>query len=106
MEVQGGWSKMGETFKNIRFERDDKVATVTIDRPERKNAIDIDTMMELRVIVDQIKQDSEILALILTGGGDAAVNPMEVIRHPKLLNGRGGLPTRFPCENDNLDVRI
>jgi len=63
---------MGETFKNIRFERDDKVATVTIDRPERKNAIDIDTMLELRVLVDQIKQNSEILTLILTGSGDEA----------------------------------
>jgi enoyl-CoA hydratase/carnithine racemase len=63
---------MGETFKNIRFERDDKVATVTIDRPERKNAIDIDTTLELGVLVDQIKGDSEILTLILTGSGDEA----------------------------------
>ncbi len=63
---------MAETFKNIRFEKDDKVATVTIDRPERKNAIDIDTTLELRALVDRIKQDSEILTLILTGSGDDA----------------------------------
>ena len=63
---------MGKTFKNIRFETDDKVATVTIDRPERRNAIDIDTTLELEVLLDQIKGNREILTLILTGSGDEA----------------------------------
>lgn len=63
---------MAETFKNITFERDDKIAVITINRPERKNAIDIDTMSELITLVDNIKQDSSILVLILTGSGDEA----------------------------------
>jgi enoyl-CoA hydratase len=63
---------MGKTFKNMRFEKDDKVATITIDRPGRKNAIDIDTVLELRDLVDRIKQDREILSLIVTGSGDEA----------------------------------
>jgi len=86
MEVQGGWSKMGETFKNIRFERDDKINIITIDRPERKNAINIDTMMELKVIVEQIKQDSKILALILTEGGDEAFISVEDLKYFKTLD--------------------
>jgi enoyl-CoA hydratase len=63
---------MGKTFKNMGFEKDDKVATITIDRPGRKNAIDMDTVLELRDLVDRIKQDREILSLILTGSGDEA----------------------------------
>jgi enoyl-CoA hydratase len=63
---------MGRTYNNIKFERDGKVGTVTIDRPERRNAIDVDTMWELRHLVDQIKHDDDILTLILTGSGDEA----------------------------------
>jgi enoyl-CoA hydratase len=59
-------------FKNIRFEREDKVATITINRPERKNAIDVNTMSELQEVVQQIEREKEILALILTGSGDEA----------------------------------
>ncbi len=63
---------MTENSKNIRFETDERIATITIDRPERKNAIDIDTTLELRALVDQIKQDSKISTLILTGSGEEA----------------------------------
>lgn len=78
---------MAETFKNIRFERDDKVATVTIDRPERKNAIDIDTMLELRGLVDRVKGDSEILTLILTGSGDEAFISGGDLKYFQTLDG-------------------
>jgi enoyl-CoA hydratase len=63
---------MVETYRNIRFERDNKVATITINRPERKNAIDVETMLELQEAVQQIEREKEILALILTGAGDEA----------------------------------
>jgi enoyl-CoA hydratase len=63
---------MVETFKNIRFEREDKIAILTIDRPERKNAIDVETMLEIREFIQQIEKEKEILSLILTGGGDEA----------------------------------
>ena len=63
---------MEKKSKHIIFEREDKVATITINRPERKNAIDIGMMLELRDLIEQIKQNSDILALILTGRGDEA----------------------------------
>lgn len=63
---------MAEAFKNIRFEREDKIATIMINRPERKNAIDVDTMLELQEAVQQIEREREILTLILTGSGDEA----------------------------------
>jgi len=61
---------MREKFKNIRYEIKSRIATVTIDRPERKNAIDIETMLELSEVVQEIEKNSEILVMILTGGGD------------------------------------
>ena len=61
---------MAQTFKNIKFDIDSKVCTVTIDRPERKNAMDVDTFLELSSVIDQVEHNGEILALILTGKGD------------------------------------
>lgn len=61
---------MTEEFKNIRFETEDKVATIMINRPEKKNAIDVNTMFELQGAIQQIEREKEILALILTGSGD------------------------------------
>lgn len=63
---------MTEIFKNIKFEREDKVATISINRPERKNAIDVNTMFELQEAVQQVEREKEILSLILTGSGDEA----------------------------------
>lgn len=63
---------MAEVYKNIRFEREDKVAILTINRPERKNAIDVETMVELREAVQEIEKGREVLALILTGSGEEA----------------------------------
>jgi len=61
---------MTKTFKNMKFEIEGRICTVTIDRPERKNAIDDGTILELSDLVDQVQHNEEILALILTGNGE------------------------------------
>ena len=38
---------MGEDFRNIRFELNDGVATVTLNRPERLNSFNRDFQREL-----------------------------------------------------------
>lgn len=63
---------MVEKFKNIKFEIEDKIATLIINRPERKNAIDVETMFELADAIEQVEREKDILALILTGGGEEA----------------------------------
>lgn len=63
---------MAETFKHIKFEKDDKIAILSINRPERKNAIDVGTMLELKEVVHQIEKEKEVLALVLTGSGEEA----------------------------------
>lgn len=59
-------------FKNITYEQDGRVGILTINRPEVRNAIDIDTMEELEVLLDQLERDRELTALIVTGAGDEA----------------------------------
>ena len=77
---------MTQSFKNIKVEIDNKVCTVTINRPERKNAMDVDTFMELSDLVDQIEHNDEILALILTGNGDESFSSGGDLKYLKTLD--------------------
>jgi enoyl-CoA hydratase len=63
---------MDQKLRNIKFEKEDKVGIITIARLEKKNAIDVDTMLELKLLVDHIKENDGILVLILTGSGEDA----------------------------------
>jgi len=45
------------------------VATVTIDRPEKKNALDKPMRVELPRVFERIQDDVSIRAVVLTGGG-------------------------------------
>lgn len=55
----------------VRVERDGPVARVTIDRPARRNAVDLPTLAALRAAVDAAAGDAAVRVLVLTGSGDA-----------------------------------
>lgn len=56
----------------VRFEVQDHVARVTIDRPERLNAVDSATEARLQEIWAELEGPSEVRCVILTGAGDRA----------------------------------
>jgi enoyl-CoA hydratase/carnithine racemase len=56
----------------IRFETKDHVARVTIDRPDRLNAIDEAAEKELIRIWEEIERDDQVRCIVLTGTGDRA----------------------------------
>ena len=59
-----------DEFKNIMYDPDAEtgIATVTINRPEIKNALAIPVLVELYWAVDAIENDATVKAMILTGG--------------------------------------
>jgi E-phenylitaconyl-CoA hydratase len=59
-------------FKNITCETKGRLAYVTINRPERRNAIDPETSRELRDAFEAFKGDDAVWVAILTGTGDQA----------------------------------
>ena len=59
-------------FRNIKFEKKNQIAYVTIDRPKVLNALNMATMQELKQAFAAIKDDSEVRVAILTGGGEKA----------------------------------
>jgi enoyl-CoA hydratase len=53
-------------------ERDDAVAVVTIDRPAALNALDRETLTELRDRLRGVATDTDVHAIVLTGAGERA----------------------------------
>ncbi|HYE27484.1 MAG TPA: crotonase/enoyl-CoA hydratase family protein [Allosphingosinicella sp.] len=54
---------------SVRVERDGAVATVTIERPERRNAVDPETALKLRSAFLAFERDDEAAVAVLTGAG-------------------------------------
>src|SRR5215470_580794 len=57
-------------FENIRLEKKNQIAYITIDRPKVLNALNMATMGELRTLFSDLKQDREVRVVILTGAGE------------------------------------
>lgn len=59
-------------FETIRFEQDEGVATITLDRPQAMNAFTAGMADELSAAWARVKTDPEIVCAILTGSGEKA----------------------------------
>ncbi|MCI0659249.1 MAG: enoyl-CoA hydratase-related protein [Acidobacteria bacterium] len=57
-------------FINIGFSVLDRIATITIDRPDVRNALDETTASEIERALDDSEQNRDVLVLVFTGGGD------------------------------------
>lgn len=57
---------------SIDFKLQDHVATITIDRPDVLNAIDLATEAELQRIWTELEREDEVRLVVLTGAGDRA----------------------------------
>jgi 2-(1,2-epoxy-1,2-dihydrophenyl)acetyl-CoA isomerase len=56
-------------YKHILFERDGAVATITMNRPERLNALNVEMGSEILDAADQSERDEAIRVVVLTGAG-------------------------------------
>lgn len=61
----------GRAMRHIRIARDEGVGTITIDRPERFNSLDVATAQELRKAGLELARDETVRCVILTGSGSA-----------------------------------
>ena len=111
----------------IEYVRNQNVATITLNRPERRNALTVAMMRELGRMLAEAERDSAVRALVLTGAGkvfcsgldltamgsgegelegvlvDEVLLPLEGLSKPTLaaLNGdalAGGLELALHCD--------
>ncbi len=63
---------MGTSADQVRYVRAGAAALVTIDRPERRNAVDGATAAALEAALDRFEADADARVLVLTGAGGEA----------------------------------
>jgi enoyl-CoA hydratase len=63
---------LSTSYETILVERRDRVAIVIINRPEKRNALNIQTRAEGAAILDELRADNSVRVVVLTGAGDKA----------------------------------
>src|SRR5690606_33661809 len=60
-------------FQHLTIERAERIATITVNRPDKLNALNAGTIAELGQDIDQHRADDGVSGVILTGAGRAFV---------------------------------
>jgi enoyl-CoA hydratase len=80
----------------VRYERSASSALVTIDRPERRNAVDGETAGLLHECFERFEQDPDARVMVLTGAGEKAFCAGADLKAIGTLDpGRAGGPLGF-----------
>ena len=59
-------------YETLLVEKQEGVGIITLNRPERLNALSLTLQMELDQAITQFEDDDEVKAIIVTGAGDKA----------------------------------
>jgi enoyl-CoA hydratase/carnithine racemase len=62
----------GKPVEQVRYEVDGPLGRITIDRPERRNAMSFQVMAELSEALASAKADEAVRVVVLTGAGESA----------------------------------
>lgn len=63
---------MPQAYETILVERRDRIAIITINRPEKRNALNIQTRTEGAAVLDELRADDSVRVVVFTGAGDKA----------------------------------
>jgi enoyl-CoA hydratase len=78
----------------VLFERDGRIGRVTLNRPERLNAINDDLPRDLQEAVAEADRDDRVHVIVLAGAGRAFCAGYDLSLTPKI---RGRTATARPC---------
>jgi len=92
-------------YSTIIFEKRNNFAIITLNRPDKLNALNFELFSELEDAINQIIFDPDIYALILTGAGDkafAAGADIVELSKSDVISGKKILRNWFKC---NVEIR-
>src|SRR5258706_5036955 len=72
LELRFAHRELSMAFRNLLSEDAGAVRTITINRPDKLNALNRETIGELHLAFDQAKQDDSVRVIVLKGAGQKA----------------------------------
>ena len=70
-------------FETIRYEIEDRIATITLNRPDKLNAVSPRMVRELRAAYDAAESDDSVWTIVVTGNGRAFCAGADVVEIPE-----------------------
>ena len=83
-----------QTYELLELERTGHIATITLNRPDRLNALNPQLVADFHAVLDEIAEDLEIRAVVVTGAGRGFCSGADVARQLESLQERRRLPPR------------
>ena len=59
-------------YENVLLEKEDQIAILSVNRPKALNALNADTLLDIKNAVLEVAADPDVIVLIVTGVGDKA----------------------------------
>ena len=56
----------------ITYEIKNNIATITIQRPEKRNSLTVDILLQIHLLLEEWKKDGPIRCVVFTGAGDVS----------------------------------
>ena len=75
------------TYELLSFERTGHVGTITLNRPEKLNALNPQLVSEFHTVLDEIAEDLDIRVVVITGAGRGFCSGADVNRQLESLQG-------------------
>ena len=96
----------GTEFQHIALERHDHLAVLTLQRPDRLNALNREMGLELHAVLDQLAGEfPEIRVVIITGAGRGFCSGADVGDMPKRM-ASGDRAAGTPDEGPSITMRL
>jgi len=92
------------TYETLIYEKEDGIGIVTLNRPERLNAINLQLIYDLEDVLDEVYEDGGVKTLILTGAGRGFCAGADVKGPQTLPTTRRTIRTRYMFYNKLEDM--
>jgi enoyl-CoA hydratase len=77
-------------FSTLLYSVKNRIGTITINRPDKLNALNAQAKLELKSLFTEIKSDTSVDIVVLTGAGEKAFVAGTDIKELTILNGEAG----------------
>ncbi len=91
-------------YAEIRYEVEDPVATITLNRPEKLNALTDRTLQELQHAVATAERDPRVVGIVITGAGRAFCAGVDMQALARIRDAGTSAAMREETELERLEV--